>query len=345
MSFNIRNQINKKTTHYISVKIVKILIITISILQLNACASELFQTTSKSKNSSLIYTCICVTYIIFRFYLCNSLLALNKVIKLICHISPKINYKIYIPRWVYMWIITTLSSITYIFIQMTLELYNNNDLLKSVFLGYSIKSAYMKFFFSFLYCICYTLLLYMPLNAFDIYYVMMCLDIASLFDRLCNILKASSKPDYKYLTHIYNNIMTVAEILDKKVGFLLFVSVLYNAFLMYYVLTLAIHHNNNSVQPDQYIIIVACTVSFFSFIAKVESASYISASSLSCKKESRKISEINYKQVCNYVKLTKICKEISMTVWGFVNIKRNIILGTFGAILTYSLLFDNLIKF
>lgn len=344
MNFNMDNPINQKTKHCISIKIVKILTITICILQLNACASIYLKLGSKSKKSLLIYTCIFVTYFIFRFYLCKSSFILNKIIKNVCYISNNINGKIYIPRWTYVWIIIVLISVIFLFIYMGLELYNNNDLLKSIMFGHSIKSVYMKLFFSFLYSLFYTLILFMPLNAFDFYYVMNCLYIASLFKKLCKMLKNSSNPDYKYLTHIYNNITTVAEILDKKVGFLVFVSILYNAFSMYFGLTIVIHHNDNKDEPQQYVMIFVCILGFLSFIAKVESASLISTSSLSCKKESRKIYEFNYKQVFNYIRLTKNFKEFYMTVWGFIEIKRSIILGTLGAILTYSLLVDNLLE-
>lgn len=305
INFNMDNSINQKIKHYISIKIVKILTFTICILQLNAFAYLFLKLGSKSKKSLLIYICICVTYIIFRFHLCKTLFILNKIIKNICYISKKINSKIHIPCWTYVWIVIVLISVTFLFIHMGLELYSNNVLLKSILFGHSIKSVYMKFFFSFLYSLFYTLLLFMPLNAFDFYYVMNCLYIASLFKKLCKMLKNSSNPDYKYFTHIYNNITTVAEILDKKVGFLVFVSILYNALLMYFGLTIVIHHNDNKDEPPQYVMIFVCMLCFLSFIAKVESASLISTSSLSCKKESRKIYEFNYKQVFSYVRLTK----------------------------------------
>lgn len=86
-------------------------------------------------------------------------------------------------------------------------------------------------------------------------------------------------------------------------------------------------------------------LSFLSLIAKIESASCVNVSSQLVKNEARNIEESDYRKVCAYVKFMKNSKDISMTVWAFVPMKCNLTLGLCGTILTYSLLFDNLLKF
>ena len=94
-----------------------------------------------------------------------------------------------------------------------------------------------------------------------------------------------------------------------------------------------------------YYMIFAFSLNFFCFIVKVESASRVSKSTHSIENEARKIDESIYKNVCVYIRFLKNCKEISMTLWNLVPMKRNLILGASRAILTYCLLFDGLVKF
>lgn len=344
MNFNTDYRSKNKITHSILFKSAALLFIATSALHLTSCVSSLHEFTPKSKKATIIYMFMCIIYILFRICLYKSCLMLNKMAISVYRISTKIGNSFNIPWWIYVWMCIVLCSIIFTLFQTTFDIYNNNDNIKSILFGYSIENIYLKFIFCFVYSVCYMVLLDMPLQAFDFYYVFICSDISNTFDGFVKLLKDSSKPGYKRLTDVYNDIIEVTEIFDNTLGIFIFISTLFNAFLMYLALTVIINYNNTNFEADGYLMTVNCLLYFISFIVKVESASHVNASSLLCKKQSRKLPVNNYSQICSYIRFTKNCKEISLTIWSFVNIKRNIILGTLGAILTYSLLFDNLIK-
>lgn len=340
--FNTDNRIQKKIVHCILVTTVTIIFIIISSSELRLCFSRILELREKYKKTSFIGACLCLIYILFRISLNKSFFSLTKIANVVCRISSKIRNKCIVPLWIYVWIIVVLLSLIFAVFLTTFDIYSHNDLISTLSFNYSFKSDYLRFSFSFVYSFCFIFFIYTPMNVFDIYYVMICLDISSLFISFCKILR-SSKPDYRHLTDIYNEIVAAKEFLDTTVGFLVFLSVLHNACLIYNGIIFVIYYNNSFSDPVDYFTTLSCMMNVLNFIVKVVSASRISESSLLCKNESQKLYESDYKQVCSYVRLVNNCKEIYMTVWGFVDMKRNIILGTLGAILTYSLLFDNLI--
>lgn len=342
--FKTRSIICHKNIKHLTTLFLNIFLYAISSLQVFACIVFLLLSTSKSKKGQLIFVCIWIIFHLFRISLTRCLVELKRIVKLLGRASAKLGTKNNIPCWINFWMTTVLSILTFMIIETILMMYNESNIVKPLLFGYSIRDIYTKFFFSFSYALYNYLCLYMPLNVFDFYYVMVCLNISSLFNNFSKLIKTSSKHDYKQLTNMYHEIVSIAELLDQKVGFLMFVSFLYSAFLMYYGLICAFSFNNNANEHNYYIIVPASLLCFYSFIVKVESGYRIYTSSLLCKKESRKIYESNCRNVYEYERFAKNCKEISMTVWGFVGMNRNIILGTFGTILTYSLLFDNLIR-
>lgn len=65
--------------------------------------------------------------------------------------------------------------------------------------------------------------------------------------------------------------------------------------------------------------------------------------SLLIKGKSKRLREGNPHLICSYlIFLQNIDEELAMTVRGILNIKRNIVRGILGTILTYTLLFINI---
>lgn len=254
--FNKDKRIRNKAVRYILFTIVTICFITISSIELRMDILFMLGSTNVDKKSSFIYACTCIIYISFRIYLCKSLLTINKTVKLVCRMSSKLGNKFKAPLWIYIWIIVVLISPIFTVIQLTFEVYTYNDTINIVLFGYSNISLYLKFALSFAYSLCYVFFLCMPLTVFDLYYVLICLDISSLFIAFCKIMKASFKPEYRSLTYKYNDIIALKEFVDTKVGFLVFLSVLHNAFLMYHGIVLVI---NNS---GDYFIFLTCMLNF-----------------------------------------------------------------------------------
>lgn len=77
---------------------------------------------------------------------------------------------------------------------------------------------------------------------------------------------------------------------------------------MFYALNLAIYGTLDYIKQS-YCMVIACLLSFFSFIAKVESTSSVNSSSLLVKNDSSRIDETNYRKVYAYIKFMKNSKD------------------------------------
>lgn len=122
MNFIIDGRLRNKISQSILVKSLNIILMSVSVLQLIPCFSVLLQSTPKSKKASVIYTCICMIYILFRICLYKSFHTLIKVAKSVNHISRNIRNTFNIPCWVYIWIFTVLCFIIVTFFQITCEI-------------------------------------------------------------------------------------------------------------------------------------------------------------------------------------------------------------------------------
>lgn len=118
-------------------------------------------------------------------------------------------------------------------IEMNIRTCGNKNRINMLLFGYSVENSYMKSFLCLTYSISNKLFLYMSINIFDFYYVMICLDISSLLEVFQQKLKFLSNYDYKHLTNMYNEISLIADFFDKTAGFLIFQSFLYSVFLCF----------------------------------------------------------------------------------------------------------------
>lgn len=333
-----------KNMRYIVLQILNVLFnIIIHIIQLLSCLSLILYSETKSKRNAVVYTSICIVYGLCRIYLFLNYCECKKIVKQISHISHNIGHRTTFPKGVILLSSLKIMHIIIMFVKMNMTI-NYVKILKVIFFSNSVANDYIIFFFAFISSVNFILFFYLPLCIFDILYAMVCHDIVCIIDRFRHILKNSVRCDYNELTHIYCNIMSVAEYFDLKVGFGIFTSLLYNAFLIYYGLTLAL---KNDVENDMqfFMILFSCSVNCVNFITRVEYASRIYASTVLVKYESRMLCTRNNILSSSYIKFLLNCRKVSLTIWGFIDMRRNIILGMFGTILTYSLMFDNILKF
>lgn len=84
---------------------------------------------------------------------------------------------------------------------------------------------------------------------------------------------------------------------------------------------------------------------FSNYLATTVSASYVHEASKFIKEKSKRLQEENPHLICSYLRFLQNCDEkIAMSVWGILDIKRNVVLGTLGTLLTYTLLFISIGK-
>lgn len=311
--------------------------------QLTTFVSFVLYSDSKTRKGGMVFASICITYFSFRIYLWINYDEYKKILNQISHMSNIVGNKISVPYWIILWSICKIIIVIFIILQVSLTMSNANYLNEFIF-GYSIENVYISFGLFVTFTIIFLLFFYGPLCIFDILYTVVCNDIVGMMNSFRQVLKNSPTRDYNELANMYCEIISVAEYFDCEVGFLIFIMLLNHAFLMYYGFTLVFQ---DGVEKDMYfyMILFNYLLSCVNFITNVEYASRIHTASLLVKYESRKLYVGSENHCCSYQRFLKNCRVISMTVWGFFNMRRNIIVGTFGTILTYSLLFDNLVKF
>ncbi|GFS80355.1 uncharacterized protein NPIL_662901 [Nephila pilipes] len=180
----------------------------------------------------------------------------------------------------------------------------------------------------------------LPMSNFSVFYVTICNQIRSEILSFQKILKSNS--DYERLLQIYSDIKSRVEAIDDQISILVFISIVDNSLAMYIFLHTLLEED--TVYHYKFVkISFFFTITFLTFIAITVSASMVSEASLVVASTSRCLSSTTMASALILQRLlTCLEKEICLTVWKIVPIKRNFIIGTMGAVLTYVVLFYSL---
>ncbi|GFT42721.1 uncharacterized protein NPIL_122191 [Nephila pilipes] len=124
---------------------------------------------------------------------------------------------------------------------------------------------------------------------------------------------------------------------------LVFVSSIYNASVVYFGLTAALHHEE---YIDGFQIMSVCsifTANFVAYIGLTLSASLVHESSEDLLQKAYEV--LNFRNDINSIQqrfLSSLEKDLFLTVWRIVPIKRSFIFTTMGTIFTYCIILDSL---
>lgn len=141
---------------------------------------------------------------------------------------------------------------------------------------------------------------------------------------------------------MYKNIKKLTEDVDSDTSFLLFTSTLFNASTTYFVVTAWLH-------PQDYIIPVQKVSLIFLFglsciaCGMSVSASFVNEASAEVANEVQRLLSNGKPPTAAQKQLVFVTqKELFLTVWKMIPIRRSLILVTMGTIFTYCILIDNL---
>ncbi|GFQ70766.1 uncharacterized protein TNCT_220201 [Trichonephila clavata] len=185
--------------------------------------------------------------------------------------------------------------------------------------------------------------LYMlPITTFSIFYVSICTQIRSELVSFQNLLSTKTILNYEGSLKAFSCIKTRVEAIDKEVSFLIFCSIVHTSSTMYYLLHVAFDPDYNKSSKLIEIILSFLFNSAIFFVSTV-SASMVGETS---QEIASTVRSLTAPSVATGVSLQRFLfvveKDICLTVWKIVPIRRNFIIGTMGAILTYSALFHGL---
>ncbi|GFY53255.1 uncharacterized protein TNIN_378681 [Trichonephila inaurata madagascariensis] len=194
--------------------------------------------------------------------------------------------------------------------------------------------------YSLIYPVLSGILYNLPMGDFSVLYVTICNQIRSEILSFEKLL--SSSQDYERLLQTYSNIKSTVEIVDDHTSFLIFGNIVHNSLAMYIFMHTLLNEEAANYYKF-YEIIFFFLITFSTFIAVTVSASMVTEASLMVASKSRSlpIRTLDSQFVLQRLLLC-LEKEIYFTVWKIVPIRRNFIVGTMGAVLTYVVLFHSL---
>lgn len=183
----------------------------------------------------------------------------------------------------------------------------------------------------------------MPIFVFTVFYVIMCFELRAAILNVSNSITLNLDSAHDEARKTYNSIRSIAEFIDQELSFLVFcITVLFSSY-MYDFVVLALHAKTFLISTKLTFTTCLFLNSLSSFLAMAVSASLLGEASLQVGSMVRKAQQASKNQTLAIQKfLLSTEKEINLTVWKIVPIRRNFIIGTIGALFTYVVLFDNL---
>lgn len=329
----------KNNNHCNLYKTINVIVTVILIITLTSISiSFLLHCTECSMKEAFVALSTFIIYFAIRIHVFKCLTKLHlfkrKILRISCGSLKKSN----LPYWVFTWSNLIIFLNAFMFMHMIKILFET-DMLKAYLYSYMPNDAFPKLIISVAFTYCTIILLYMPLNIFSIFYVMICFEIKELILSFSLLMKRRPRYNYNTLIFTYNEIKSVIFYIDSNIGFLMFISFIFNALTLYLGVSIFI---NSHVYIPGILMICSFSISFCNYLATTVSASEVHEASLIVKVDSKRLQEDNPHLISTYLRFLQNCEEeISLTVWGILSIKKNVILGTLGTILTYTLLFDS----
>ncbi|KAG8186283.1 hypothetical protein JTE90_004627 [Oedothorax gibbosus] len=189
----------------------------------------------------------------------------------------------------------------------------------------------------------FVLYLMLPYNIFGLYYIVVCCTL----QRMINSLKYSlAQNDLHNYNDIFTNYLAIRRFvadMDKKLSFLMLTSSLHNACVMYFGLTCWLHPKEYGGPFQRASIWFLVPANYLPFFAVILSACCVHEASSSMWNAGQELLKFGGAPTFPQIRLLYLTeKELTLSVWKIVPIKRSFLVATMGTIFTYCVLLDNL---
>ncbi|GFY46085.1 hypothetical protein TNIN_473251 [Trichonephila inaurata madagascariensis] len=157
------------------------------------------------------------------------------------------------------------------------------------------------------------------------------------------MLSKEEVPDYEKLLRTFSGIKSTVERIDNEMGVFVFFITVYNFCVMLFSLYVIVDPNAFHDMYERIAVTVLALTAFGIFAVMTLSASRVTeaAAEISSKvwkmRESGGRSFISQQRFISFVE-----KDITLTLWGITQIRRNFIFGMLGLIFTYTLMIHSL---
>ncbi|GBO34121.1 hypothetical protein AVEN_238761-1 [Araneus ventricosus] len=212
--------------------------------------------------------------------------------------------------------------------------------IREVTLGYSftnpLHNRITATFLTFCSTICHDL----PISIFAIFYVLVCQHLSTLVKSFGKKI-AIENPER--LLSSYSSIKSTVASIDNELSVLVLLSVAINSFWMYVSLSAIINPDPRIDFPHRVVYFCSFISTLMSLSAVLISATFVSEASLEiAEKAEASFGNANTSKFLHLKFLMCVEKEISMTIWKMMPIRRGLILAVTGTIFTYVVIFKDL---
>lgn len=286
-----------------------------------------------------------VIHLGFRYKLLRKMNTLKRIAKCLSGFGNGKDPKL---QWcLYSWIALSIIGHGVLFLSFTITLlqkpqtflYNLFGLSEKRNFLYSVAAVFYEFYFSFL--------KRLPLTIFAMFFVVVCLNVRCNLKEFSNKLTEEVITDYKILRS-FNSFKRSICILDRSLSFLILCEMINTSAVFFNYVLVRLHKNLKTKSVSDINIYVTMFLFFDNiivFIAISASACMVSEvySNLISKAKTLIISNETEFMYSQQKLVLCVEKEANFTVWNITPIKRSFVMYTFGAIMTYTALFDNFI--
>lgn len=187
----------------------------------------------------------------------------------------------------------------------------------------------------------FTLFLMVPLNIFALYYTAVCCNLQRM---IVNLKESFTRPcKYDDFFENYLAIRRFIADMDKELSFLMFTSSFFNACTMYFGLTCWLHPNEYGKAFQIATIWFLVPASHLPFFTMILSACFVHEASSSMWDKGHELLRLGCAPSFSQLRILYVTeKELTLTVWKIVPIKRSFLVAAMGTIFTYCVLLDNL---
>ncbi|KAF8770795.1 hypothetical protein HNY73_018284 [Argiope bruennichi] len=197
---------------------------------------------------------------------------------------------------------------------------------------------------SILVTIYYILFFGMPVNTFVVYFVTVSRDIASLFQKFKIRMISTPNPDYEHLinefTHLRNFVLKV----DSQTSCLVFWTALANVFNLYFAINGLLGSDNEIFWPNIICLSLVIIYSTFMFFIMCLWADRMSCSAAAISRKVHLLQGNSCSSGAHIRCLIALSQDVHFTVWGFFPLRKNFVLASVGAMITYSVMFKDIVK-
>lgn len=242
----------------------------------------------------------------------------------------------------YFWM--AVSTLSHLLIFATV-VYSEGQYISNLF-GIALNKNALYYTCAVFYAFHSSIFMILPLNTFAVFFAILCYHVRSALKDVSSKLSDECLVDYQKCLQSCSSFKRIIDMLDDELSFFVLCEVLYASAVLFFTIS-------GILRSDIFVVCLTCLdrISFFCHLVNSLLIFFVITVSAAMVSESYAEIWINANKLIVNVDtdftfrqqklMFFIEKKANFTIWKIVPVNRSFILGTFGTIITYIMLFDN----